>query len=168
MKMPHIARNSGNNEWYTPKNYIEAARAVMGSIDLDPASSDIANQFVQAGRYYTVNEDGLLQPWRGNIWLNPPYAGKLILPFCSKLKSHADNGDVKQAIVLVNNATETAWFSILIGIASAVMFPVRRIKFYMPDGKLGSPLQGQAVIYYDDNVQKFFEVFRSFGWGAFL
>jgi len=167
-KTPHIARSNGNNEWYTPKEYIEAARSVMGSIDIDPASCDFANRIVQARNYYTVKEDGLSYPWHGNVWLNPPYAGKLIPLFCSKLKNHADNGDVKQAIVLVNNATETAWFNILIGIASAVLFPAKRVKFYMPDGKIGSPLQGQAVIYYGCNPQRFLEIFNPFGWGMFL
>jgi hypothetical protein len=48
----HVANNSGNNEWYTPAKYVEAARRCMGSIDTDPASSEFANRTVKAGTYY--------------------------------------------------------------------------------------------------------------------
>ena len=54
---PHITYSSGENEWYTPKIYIDAARAVMGDIDVDPASSEIANKIIRAKIYYTAQDD---------------------------------------------------------------------------------------------------------------
>ena len=161
---PHVANNSGNNEWYTPADYIEAAREVMGSIDIDPASNDIAQETVKAAVYYTAETNGLDKEWRGNVWMNPPYASDLIGKFIDKLVGELPN--IEQAIVLVNNATETEWFGKLISRANAVCFPRSRVKFYMPDGKTGAPLQGQAVIYFGAHKERFAEVFSGKGWCA--
>ncbi|MDD4280369.1 MAG: DNA N-6-adenine-methyltransferase [Candidatus Sumerlaeales bacterium] len=163
---PHVSNNSGENEWYTPIEFINAAREVMGSIDLDPASCEAANKTVKATKIFTIDDDGLKQHWRGNVWLNPPYASDLIGKFADKVA--ASKGDIQQAIILVNNATETGWFNTLVGVASAVVFPKSRVKFYMADGKTGAPLQGQAFIYVGDNPHKFLDVFKAFGWGAIL
>lgn len=161
---PHVANNSGNNEWYTPPDYIAAAREVMGSIDLDPASSVIANKTVQAKQFFTADDDGLQQEWRGNIWMNPPYAAELIGKFASKLCLHFFDGDVSEAIVLVNNATETRWFQEMAEAASAICFPKSRVRFLDPAGNpSGAPLQGQAVIYMGPNVDSFKDAFSSFG-----
>ena len=65
--MAHVSNNSGNNEWFTPPNIIEAARRTIGRIDLDPASNEQAQQWIQATQYYTKEKDGLIQPWSGNV-----------------------------------------------------------------------------------------------------
>ena len=161
---PHVSFNSGNNEWYTPANIIEAARLTMGSIDLDPATSEIAQETVKADKYYTVETNGLDKSWHGNVWMNPPYSSELIGQFIDKLVAELQN--IKQAIVLVNNATETEWFNKLIDKANMVCFPRSRVKFYMPEGKTGAPLQGQAILYFGENKDSFIEHFSESGWIA--
>ncbi len=161
---PHVTHNSGENEWYTPAKYIDAARAVMGGIDLDPASSLIANQTVQAAMYYTAEDNGLSRPWSGRVWLNPPYAQPLIGLFCGALRDALESGTVAEAISLTNNATETAWFADLLANAAAVCFVRGRIKFVDMSGReSGAPLQGQVVVYSGPNVTEFGRLFSVFG-----
>jgi ParB family chromosome partitioning protein len=60
-------------EYATPAWLVEPARAVLGgAIDLDPASCALANETVRAARIYTRMDDGLAQPWRGTVFVNPP------------------------------------------------------------------------------------------------
>ena len=165
---PHVSFNSGENEWYTPPELIEAARETMESIDLDPASCAVANETVQATEYFDITANGLNQKWHGNVWLNPPYASDLIGKFADKVTQSYKDGDIEQAIILVNNATETNWFYTLISTASAVVFTKGRVKFRMNNGSTGAPLQGQALIYMGGNPTAFTLNFLEFGWGAIL
>jgi phage N-6-adenine-methyltransferase len=158
----HVSANSGENEWYTPPEFIEAARDVMGSIDLDPASSETAQANVKAERFYTIDDDGLAKRWAGNVWLNPPYSKEVIGQFATK--AVAESGRIHQAVVLVNNATDTAWFHDFASVASAVCFLRGRIKFLDRTGKpVNTPVQGQAVLYVGPNVETFRARFSSFG-----
>ena len=100
-----------SNEWFTPYRYVEAARKVLGRIDLDPASCDEANKVIKAERYFTKEDDGLSKGWTGHIFLNPPYGttnGKSNIGlFTRKLVQEFSNGNVKAAIVVTTTKTDT-------------------------------------------------------------
>src|SRR5262249_31538221 len=57
-----------STEWFTPAAYLEAAREVLGAIDLDPASCPQAQEAVRAAHYFTAADDGLSRPWHGRVW----------------------------------------------------------------------------------------------------
>ena len=165
---PHVSNNSGNNEWYTPERYIELARDVLGEIDLDPASCAFANETVRAARYFSEENDGLCQEWRGRVWMNPPYSADLVGKFTRKFVDEYDAGRISEGIVLVNNATETAWFAYMTDAASAVVFTRGRIRYVSPERDSLAPLQGQAFIYFGNNTERFINVFSAVGWGAIV
>lgn len=71
--MTNILHSSATQEHYTPADVVEAAREVLGGIDLDPASCAEANATVRATRYFTRADDGLDRAWGGGrVFLNPP------------------------------------------------------------------------------------------------
>ena len=160
----HVSKNAGENEWYTPPEYIAAARRTFGgTIDLDPASSKIANKVVKATKFYTAENDGLTKKWAGKVWMNPPYAQPLVQEFCTKLLEEYCAERVEAAIVLVNNATETEWGQHYLAMAKAACFPAGRVRFLDPDGKPGAPLQGQMVCYFGKHYGSFERNFGDFG-----
>ena len=167
VKRAHVANNSGNNEWYTPAKYIDLARQVMGEIDTDPATSEIANKTVKAATIFTAEDDGRKQEWSGRVWMNPPYAQPLISDFSEAISAKFGSGEISEACVLVNNATETQWFQRMMEKAAAVCFPRGRVRFVDQDGNQGgAPLQGQAILYFGDNAECFASVFGSEGFVA--
>lgn len=157
-------QGTGENEWYTPNQYIEAARQCFGgTIDLDPATSEFAQATIRAERYFTVEHDGLNQEWLGSVWLNPPYAQPLINDFILKLIIEFGSGRAKQAIMLTHNYTDSAWFHEAMGSADAVCFTRGRVQFYNHNGDRAAPTQGQAFFYFGKNVEQFCDAFRAFG-----
>jgi len=160
---PKGTLGTGDNEWYTPTEYLDAARIVLKTIDLDPASSEQANRTVQATRFYSQQENGLLHPWFGTVWLNPPYAQPLIGQFIEKLLEELTAKRTTAALVLTHNYTDTAWFHRAASHANALCFTRGRIAFLDPDGKPAAPTQGQAFHYFGPHVDRFATQFAPHG-----
>lgn len=157
------AQGTGQNEWYTPQAHIDLAREVLEEIDLDPATSPQAQETVQANTFYTAEDNGLEKEWHGKVWMNPPYSQPAIQQFIEKLIKEYSEGRVTEAIVLTHNYTDTAWFHLAASQCKAVCFTRGRIGFLSPEGEKAAPTQGQAFIYYGDNLQKFTESFKNVG-----
>jgi hypothetical protein len=161
---PHVSENSHENEWYTPPKILAAARQAMGSIDTDPASCEAANKMVRAETFYDMDDDGLVQQWYGNVWLNPPYVQPLVSRFTKLAVEKYRAGEVQQVCVLVNNATETDFFQNMLQYCSAICFPRGRIRYINEMGdQANAPLQGQAVLYFGINPADFVVAFSEIG-----
>ena len=145
-------------EWYTPPYVMEKVREVLGTIDLDPASSLIANNTVKAEHYYTKETNGLIHPWVGNVWCNPPYSAALIKKFTHKYLEEYGKGNMLQGIMLTNSGTDTLWNGPLQ--RGIQVYTNGRISFIQPDGtEKGKGSRGQCFTYLGTNIDKFIEVF---------
>lgn len=132
----HHSANPQTDEWLTPPWVITA----LGPFDLDPCSP-LDRPWDTAARHYTVSDDGLLLPWDGLVWCNPPYSSADT--WMARLAEHGTG------IALVFARTETRWwFASVWGKASALLFIQGRLTFHRPDGtpaKQGHNAGGPSV-----------------------
>lgn len=148
----------------------------MGGIDLDPASCELANQTVNASRYYTIEDNGLMRPWDldgkpTRIWLNPPYGKVNPIPgstrsyqklFVEKLLSEVVSGHVEQAtLLLLGNCCFTHYFYPLWNYP--LCFHNGFISFNKPDGTTDDFGFGTIFVYIGKHEQQFAEIFSQFG-----
>lgn len=152
----------GEYEWYTPSQIIEAARTVMGGIDLDPASCDYANSIVKAEKFFTEEENGLEQEWNGRVFINPPFAHPTVKFFAEKLLESFGSGQIEQAIWLSNACVDVGWWHDLASLG-VVCFHRGRIKFYGQDETIQPPTLGQSIVYLGPEKKFFRETFSQFG-----
>jgi phage N-6-adenine-methyltransferase len=152
----------GCDEYYTPPEYINAVRAVLGDIDLDPASCAYAQAHIQAKEFYTKADDGLTRVWNGRLWCNPPFSR--VADFISKLLDEVAAGRVRAGILLVHNNSDTAWFHQAAEAADAMCLVRGRISFLQESGPASSPPQGQVFFYYGGDTAAFCRVFAAVGY----
>ena len=128
--------NVGTTTWLTPPYVLEA----LGEFDLDPCSP-LDRPWDTAKHHYTIEDDGLIMPWFGRVWCNPPY-GREMNPFLEKMVNHGPGG-----IVLIFARTETkAFFDYVWDKADAILFLKGRLKFYRGDGTEGDTAGSPSVL----------------------
>jgi hypothetical protein len=106
------------DEQYTPSWIFEALGLTF---DLDVASSDNPYVVVPTRRRYTIEDDGLSQPWEGLVWMNPPYSG--VTPWVDKWLDHG-NG-----FCLVPLASQGKWVNKLWESEAQLTYMPGNIKF---------------------------------------
>jgi hypothetical protein len=172
IKIPRGINPHGDSEapveWYTPPEFVEMARTVLGGIDLDPASNALAQSWIKAQTYYTAEEDGMIQPWFGRVWCNPPYGknqpkGRKAPDWLEKALFCYENGQIEAAILLFNRG-EGGWYKQQLKRVNAICEVNKRIAFLDARGhKQNSPRHHNDFLYLGKDVERFKQVFRVIG-----
>ncbi len=118
----HESAKNKTVEWYTPKYIFDAIGTVF---DLDPCSPGKAIvPWVPAKECYcfTDGQDGMMLPWKGNVYMNPPY-GKNTPAWLERLALHGTG------IALLFSRTDATWFHRFVSMADAICFVKGRIRF---------------------------------------
>lgn len=127
-------KKTGNDsmkvDWLTPPEIVEA----LGPFDLDPATTcpmaHDGKPWATATQMLCRCTNGLEAPWKGRVWLNPPYERPLTQLFIQRLAEHGEG------VALLMARTDSAWFhDWILGFASAIRFLRRRPHFYTPSGE---------------------------------
>lgn len=171
----NIQHSSRTDLWGTPIDIIEAARDVLGGIDLDPASDERFNARVGASKILTASDDALVTPWPNgcSVFLNPP-GGKrgrdsMTVLFWQRLLEYRQQGSMKHAIFLafsLEALQTTQQCELSIG-HFTMCIPRRRLRFVSPDGATGeAPSHSNVIAYLPGTVQvhsRFVSLFSQFG-----
>jgi len=134
----HTKPNEGfTSNWLTPPHIIEA----LGEFDLDPCAAMVDGKAWPTAEHHYIWR-GLVEPWFGRVWLNPPYGSQSCAKWLSKLAEHG-NG-----IALVASRTEVeAWFWPFIWeSASAILFLRGRLYFHDHLGMVASGNAGHGSV----------------------
>lgn len=119
--------------WFTPSYVLDPIRFALGGvIGLDPCTTP--DNPVRAERFYTVEDDGLTQPWSGPEWsptvfVNPPYS-KAREPWVEKCIEAGRRG--QKVVLLVPAATDTRIVQKALVSSTVTLFVRGRVKFGIP------------------------------------
>jgi len=96
--------SSATDDWATPQDFFDSLNAIY-NFELDVCASETN---AKCAKYFTKEVDGLMQPWGGVVWMNPPYGREIGLWMKKAYESHKQNGAT--VVCLVPARTDTAWW----------------------------------------------------------
>ncbi len=127
-------------DWATPEDFFKQIDKEF-SFTLDPCASDINHK---CKNYYTKEQDGLLLPWTGNVFVNPPY-GNAINMWVRKAYLEIQSDNCETVVGLFPSRTDTGWFHDYIYNRSEIRFLRGRIRFEGADHS--APFPSMLVIW---------------------
>lgn len=122
-----------SDEWYTPWNIVQplADEFANGKFDLDPCT---VPEVAKGRVYYTMEDDGLIQPWFGTVWLNPPYSKPG--PWIDKAVDEINSGNCELVVALMLGNNGNRWHNKAMVNATLMRYYPRRLRFESPDGNI--------------------------------
>ena len=137
MKVHYMSKS---NEWTTPM-WLFKELDVKFNFTLDPCCT---KESALCDKYYTIEDDGLIQDWGGEIvFMNPPY-GRAIGKWVEKAYRESLNGAV--VVCLIPSRTDTRyWHNYIFPYAADIKFLKGRLKF--GDGKNPAPFPSAIIIF---------------------
>lgn len=131
--------SSRTDEWETPKDLFQKLDNEF-HFDLDVCATP---QNAKCKRFFTKEQDGLKQEWKGPCWMNPPY-GRQISLWVKKALDSARGGAT--VVCLLPSRTDTQWWhSYVIAHAAEVRFIKGRLKF--GGSKNSAPFPSAVVVF---------------------
>lgn len=97
--------SSATDEWETPQTLFDEWYERVGGFTLDPCATPLN---AKCNRYFTTEDDGLIQPWFGTVWMNPPYGREIGKSMKKAYEEAQTNADL--IVSLVPARTDTAWW----------------------------------------------------------
>lgn len=133
---PELGSQVDGDTWLTPRYILSE----LGDFDLDPCAAETNRHWV-AKRSFTKDDNGLMRPWTGRVFMNPPFSDT-----ARWLRKHAEH---ELGISLVPASVESeVWRQFVWKRAAAVLLLFGRTRFNNPDGSstTGRPLRSIALI----------------------
>ena len=134
--------SSDSNEWETPQDLFDKLNDEF-RFTLDPCAS---KNNAKCKKYYTKEDNGLIQSWRDEIvFMNPPY-GREIPKWVEKAYNESIHEDCI-VVCLIPSRTDTKYWHEFIFPHAEVRFLKGRLKF---SGHKNSAPSPSAVVIFDN------------------